>query len=73
MRAEIGSVVIHPKYDDSPEWEFSLETTETLECVQNRLTESGFEAGTLDSEDYGRYLLISDPDGATIRINEIVA
>lgn len=71
MQAGAGSVAIHPKTDDSPEFEFSLETAEKLEEVQARLVSGGFEPGVIDAEEHGRYLLIVDPDGIQLRINEI--
>lgn len=73
LRAKVGSVVIHPEFDNSPDWEFSLESTEPLENVQKRLADCHFEIGTIHSEEYGRYLMVDDPDGATIRINEIAS
>lgn len=71
MRGEIGSVVIHPRSGDSPDWEISFETVEALESIQKRLSDCQFDAGSIHSEEYGRFLLVEDPDGARIRINQL--
>lgn len=49
----------------------SLVATEALEAVSSRLEEAGITiAKPICEEDFGRSLVVVDPDGTTIQVNE---
>ena len=43
---------------------------EPLEKVAARLAAAGFPAGPIMDENFGRSMVVHDPDGAAVQINE---
>jgi catechol 2,3-dioxygenase-like lactoylglutathione lyase family enzyme len=50
--------------------ELSFETQEPLEALAERLTAAGFEPEAIVDENFGRSLLVVDPDGVLVQVNE---
>ncbi|MEJ2665966.1 MAG: VOC family protein [Deinococcales bacterium] len=51
--------------------ELSLVTTETLERIRNALVDAGMASvGPIMDEAFGRSLVVTDPDGLEIQVNE---
>ncbi|KAA8719890.1 VOC family protein [Corynebacterium spheniscorum] len=73
LEAAGGSFALHPQQEgeNSPAFELSFETTDSLESFQEKVQAAGFQPGTIHSEDYGRHLILTDPEGLQLRINEI--
>lgn len=73
LEAAGGSFALHPKQEgeNSPAFELSFETSDSLESLQEKVQAAGFDSGSIHSEDYGRHLILTDPEGLQIRINEI--
>lgn len=55
---------------EKPPFKLCLKSDEPLEQVQARLTEAGFDSGTITDEDFGRALRVRDPEGMEIQIDE---
>ena len=70
MSAEGGILALHRVADEGADTELSLLATEPLDQIVDRLNRAGFEAGPIMDESFGRSLRVSDPDGASVQINE---
>ena len=56
--------------DGAREVELSFVAGEPLETVAARLAAAGFPAGPIMDENFGRSMVVHDPDGAAVQINE---
>jgi len=56
--------------DDARQVELSFVTAEPLEKVAARLVAAGYPAGPIMDENFGRSMVVHDPDGAALQINE---
>lgn len=68
-----GILALHacgPEDGELPDLQFCLKSDEPLEQIQSRLTEAGFDPGTISDEDFGRALRVCDPEGLHIQIDE---
>jgi catechol 2,3-dioxygenase-like lactoylglutathione lyase family enzyme len=74
LGASAGVLALHitrESQDDDPGlMELAFVTEEPLEKVAARLTEAGFPPAPIMDENFGRSMLVRDPDGLTIQINE---
>jgi len=69
-----GSLGLHvvrdSRGDDARHVELSFVAGEPLEKVAERLAAAGFPAGPIMDENFGRSMVVHDPDGAAVQINE---
>ena len=63
-------VIRQSQGDDARHVELAFVAEEPLEKVAARLAEAGFPAGPIIDENFGRSMLVRDPDGLTVQINE---
>jgi hypothetical protein len=50
--------------------ELAFEADEPLETITERLRAAGFEPDAIVDENYGRSVLVRDPDGVWVQVNE---
>lgn len=72
MDSSGGVFALHPKEcaESTASFEVCFETEQKLETIQQKVADAGFNPGHIVVEEYGRHLLLVDPEGFQVRINE---
>jgi len=72
LGGSLGLHIVRESHGDGArEVELSFVSGEPLGTVAARLAAAGFEAGPIMDENFGRSMVIHDPDGAAVQINEL--
>lgn len=70
LPATAGDLALHRAQGDAGRCELAFEAEEPLEDVADRLRAAGYAPGPILDESFGRSMVVRDPDGVPVQVNE---